>query len=287
MLASVFNVIGAVVSTKVAKTVGNGVIATPHGHDGLLVVFAALVGAIAWNLITWKVGLPSSSTHALIGGLVGAALVASVSVHWSELIERVIVPLIATPLIGLVGGYLAMVAILWTIRQWTPAKVNRRFRWTQRLSAAAMAFGHGTHDAQKTMGVVTLALLVTGHVRSFSVPVWVVLSAAAAMGVGTVFGGWRIINTVGKRITPLDPPRGFAAESAASAVLLVSAYAFAAPVSSTYLITSSVMGVGATRRLSSVRWLLARSVLIAWGLTLPGAAAVASVAYVAVRAVTG
>lgn len=272
-MAAVLNVVGALISTKVAKTVGGGIITTPHGNSGLVVVFAALVGAIAWNLFTWRLGLPSSSTHALIGGLVGAAIGSAGSVKWHGLVDKVVIPMAASPVIGLILGYIVMVAILWLFRWARPAAVNHGFKRAQILSTAAMSYSHGTQDAQKTMGVITLALLTTGHLSHFNVPLWVILSAAGAMGLGTVAGGWRIIRTVGSRITPLDPPRGFAAQASASAVLLVSAYGYAMPVSSTHVITSSVMGVGATRRLTSVRWGVAREVILAWVMTIPGAGA--------------
>jgi PiT family inorganic phosphate transporter len=282
-MAAGFNVVGALVSTKVAQTVGDGIITTPNGNSGLVVVFAALLGAIAWNLVTWRVGLPSSSTHALIGGLVGAAIASAGTVKWHGLTDKVVIPMAASPIIGLTLGYVTMLAILWAFRAVRPSRVNDRFRFAQRLSTAAMAYSHGTQDAQKTMGVITLALVITGHLHRFHVPLWVIFAAAAAMGLGTFAGGWRIIRTVGSRITPLDPPRGFAAETSAATILLVSAYAFALPVSSTHVVTSSVMGAGATRRLSSVRWGLAREVVLAWILTIPGSAASAALAYLVVH----
>jgi PiT family inorganic phosphate transporter len=271
----------------VAATVGSGIIGTPQGDHGLVVIFAALIGAIAWNLATWRLGLPSSSTHALIGGLVGAGIASAGSVKWSVLVHKVIIPMGASPLIGVALGYATMLAILWAFRRGRPRVVNHRFRRAQTLSTAAMSFSHGTQDAQKTMGVITLALLTTGHLRAFHVPLWVILACAATMGLGTAAGGRRIIRTVGSRITPLDPPRGFAAQSSASAVLLVAAYAYAMPVSSTQVITSSVMGAGATRRMSSVRWGVAREVVLAWILTIPGAALAAALAYLAVHGITG
>jgi PiT family inorganic phosphate transporter len=286
MMAAVLNVVGALVSTKVAATIGSGIVSTPKGNLGLVLVFSALVGAISWNLITWRLRLPSSSTHALIGGLVGATLAASGTVRWSTLYDKVVLPMVASPVIGAVLGFLFTAAIVWTFRGFRRTPVNRGFRRAQIVSTAAMAYSHGTQDAQKTMGVITLALVVTGHLKHFHVPVWVILASAAAMGLGTLVGGWRIIGTIGSRITPLDPPRGFAAQSTASAVLLVSAYAYAMPVSSTHVITSSVMGAGATRRLSSVRWGVARQVVTAWVLTIPGAAAVAALVFVVARAVT-
>jgi len=277
--AAGLNVIGALVSTKVATTVGNGIIGTPHGSAALTIVFAALAGGIFWNLFTWRLGLPSSSTHALIGGLVGAAIGSAGTVKWDGLLSKVVVPMAISPLIGFGLGYLTVIVILWLFRRFRPDPVNRGFRHAQFLSTAAMSYSHGTQDAQKTMGVITLALLASGHLSRFHVPVWVILAAAATMGVGTVAGGWRIIRTLGSRITPLDPPRGFAAQASASAVLLVSAYGYALPVSSTHVITSSVMGAGATRRLRAVRWGVAREVVLAWVLTIPGAGASAWIVY--------
>lgn len=282
-LAAVLNVVGALISTKVAKTIGSGIIGTPSGHEGLVIVFAGLLGAIAWNLITWRLRLPSSSTHALIGGLVGAGLVSAGTVHWTVLWEKVVLPMIASPLIGITVGFGLMVAILWIFRRFRPGPLNRGFRGAEVLSTAAMAYSHGTQDAQKTMGVIALALYVTGHVKTFYVPLWVILAAAAAMGIGTLSGGWRIIGTIGSRITPLDPPRAFAAQSTASALLLVSAYSYAMPVSSTHVITSTVMGAGATRRVSAVRWGVARQVVAAWILTIPGSGAVAALMWLVVH----
>jgi phosphate/sulfate permease len=278
-IAALMNVVGALISTKVAATVAKGIIAAPNGTNGLVIVFAALIGGIAWNLITWRVGLPSSSTHALIGGLVGAALGSASPVIWHGLLDKVVVPMAASPAIGLVVGYLLMVAILWAVRGVRPSLVGRWFRKGEIASTSAMAFSHGTQDAQKTMGLITLALVVTGHQHGFHVPLWVILAAACAMGAGTLAGGWRIISTVGNRITPLDAPRAFAAQTSAAAVLLVSAYAYAMPVSSTHVMTSAIMGSGATRRASAVRWGVAQQVVLAWVLTIPGAAICAWIAY--------
>ena len=278
-LAAVMNVVGAVVSTKVAATVGAGIIATPVGSDGLVVVFSALLGAIAWNLLTWYFGLPSSSSHALIGGLVGAAIAASQTVQWSGVLDKVVVPMVLSPLIGFALAYLAMVGLLWAFRRAQPARANRGFRHAQIGSAALMAFGHGTQDAQKTMGVITLALVTSGHLASFRVPLWVVIASAAAISAGTYAGGWRIMRTMGRRIIHLTPADGVAAQTVASTVMLGTAYVYAVPVSTTHVITSSVMGVGATRRLSAVRWGVARSIGAAWVFTIPAAAAVAALVY--------
>jgi phosphate/sulfate permease len=278
-IAAGFNIIGALVSTKVAATVGSGIINQPTSAGGLVVVFAALIGAIAWNLITWWFGIPSSSTHALIGGLIGAAIGAADTVKWSGVIDKVVIPMAVSPVVGFLLAYLMMVGIMHVFQQTRASTVNRRFRHGEILSTCAMAFSHGTQDAQKTMGVIALALVVTGHLHGFSVPVWVILVSATAMGIGTLAGGWRVIRTLGNRITTLDPPRAFAAQSAASAVLLVSAYAYAMPISSTHLITSSVMGVGASRRTTAVRWGVGRQVVLTWILTLPGAGVTAWATY--------
>ena len=282
-LAAGANVVGALISTKVAATVGTGIISTPIGTDGLVLVFAGLIGGIAWNLFTWRAGLPSSSTHALIGGLVGAALGASSPVLWRGLVDKVVIPMAASPVIGFLLGYLLMTAILWAFRRIRPTLVNREFKHGQIVSTTAMAFSHGTQDAQKTMGVITLALVVTAHLSGFAVPLWVIFACAGAMGLGTLAGGWRVIRTLGSRITPLDPPRAFAAQSAASTVLLVSAYAYAMPVSSTHVMTSSIMGVGATRRFTAVRWSVAQQVVFAWIFTIPGAALTAYVTFLIVH----
>jgi PiT family inorganic phosphate transporter len=286
-MAAALNVVGALISTKVAVTVGSGIIATPTGTHGLVVVFAALIGAIAWNLSTWWFGLPSSSTHALIGGLIGAALASSGTVNWSGVVDKVILPMALSLLIGLGLAFALMLSILWAFHRARPQKVDGFFRRTQTVSTGAMAFSHGTQDAQKTMGVIALALVVTGHLQGFSIPLWVIFASAVAMGLGTLSGGWRVIRTLGNRITRLDSPRAFAAQTSASTVLLVSAYAYAIPISSTHLMTSSIMGVGATRRVSAVRWGVARQVVMAWVLTIPGAAMTAALIWVIAHAIVG
>ncbi len=284
-LAAVMNVVGAVVSTKVAKTVGSGIIEAPKGGHGLVVVFAALAGAITWNLVTWYFGLPSSSSHALIGGLIGAAIASSGTVKWRGVYEKVVIPMVLSPLIGFVLAFLFMLAVLWLFRRGRPSPLNKGFRIAQVFSAAAMAYGHGLQDAQKTMGVITLALFTTGRISSFAVPLWVIVSAAVAISLGTYSGGWRIMRTLGRRVIELTPAGGFSAQTVASSVLYTTAYVFAVPVSTTHVITSSVMGVGATKRLSAVRWGVAGNIVTAWVLTIPAAAAVAAVVYYVARAV--
>jgi PiT family inorganic phosphate transporter len=282
-LAAVMNLVGAVISTKVAATVGAGIIDPPTGSGGLQVVFAALIGAIVWNLITWWLGLPSSSSHALIGGLVGAALASAGTVQWNGVIQKVLIPMVVSPVVGFLLAALLMIALLWIFRRGRPARLYRGFRHAQTVSAAAMALGHGLQDAQKTMGVIVLALVVGGYHQGFQIPWWVVLLSAGALSAGTYAGGWRIMRTLGRRIIDLDPPRGFAAEATASAVLYTTAFAFAAPISTTQTITSSILGVGATKRLSAVRWGVAGNIVIAWVLTIPMAALAAALAFWALR----
>jgi phosphate/sulfate permease len=278
-LAAVMNLFGALISTSVAATVGSGIIDPPSGPDGLQVVFAALVGAITWNLITWYFGLPSSSSHALIGGLVGAALAAQESVQWLGIVDKVVIPMILSPLVGFLLAYLLMLAILWSFRRRNAHRTERGFRRAQIVSSAAMAFGHGTQDAQKTMGIITLALVTSGHLSSFEVPLWVILASALAISAGTYAGGFRIIRTMGRRIIQLTPAGGFAAQTTASSVMIATATVLAVPVSTTHVTTASVMGSGATRRLSAVRWGVAGNIMVAWVLTLPAAGFVAAVAY--------
>jgi len=250
----------------------------------MVIVMAGLVGAITWNLITWYFGLPSSSSHALIGGLVGSALTAGVFVNWATVVEKVVIPMVLSPLVAFSLGFGMMLLIMWLFRNQAPAKVGRGFRLAQSVSAAAMALGHGLQDAQKTMGVIFLALLTGGYVaKEDPLPLWVIIAAATAISLGTYSGGWRIMRTLGRRIIHLDPPQGFAAESVAASVLYTTAYVFEAPISTTHTITSAVMGVGATKRFSAVRWGVARSILTAWILTFPAAGAVAALTYVILK----
>lgn len=284
LMAAVMNLVGALAFTGVAKFIGGGVITSPSGTRGLVVVFSALIGAISWNLLTWYFGLPSSSSHALIGGLVGAALASAGTVQWSKILDKVVVPMVFSPLLGLVLGYLLMLAILWVFRRGSPRRVGKGFRLGQVVSGAAMALGHGTQDAQKTMGVITLALVVSGHLDAGAgIPLWVVLTAATAISLGTASGGLRIMRTLGRGVIQLDPPGGFAAQTVASSLLFATSSS-GLPVSTTHVITSSVMGVGATRRFSAVRWGVARTIGAAWVLTIPMAALVAGLFYLAAAA---
>jgi inorganic phosphate transporter, PiT family len=287
VMAAVMNLFGAFLGTEVATTVGSGIIEPPQGPAGLLVVLAALIGAIIWNLITWRLGLPSSSSHALIGGLVGAALASSGGVHWDGVLDKVVIPMVLSPVVGFALAAVVMLAILWLFRRGRPEPLQRGFRHAQTVSAAAMALGHGLQDAQKTMGVIVLALVVGGYHQGFEIPWWVVLVSAGALSAGTYAGGWRIMRTLGRRIIALDPPRGFAAEVTASTILYTTAFVFAAPISTTQTITASILGVGATRRLSAVRWGVAGNIAIAWVLTLPMAALAAALAFWALRPLAG
>ena len=286
-MAAVFNLVGSFLGAKVAKTVGSGIIELPDGKASLVVVFAALIGAIAWNLLTWYFGLPSSSSHALIGGLVGAALASSSSVLWHGIVDKVIIPMVVSPFVGLVLGYLVMVAILWIFRNTAPGRVSRGFRAAQSVSAAAMSLGHGMQDAAKTMGVIVLALTVGGYHEGDSIPIWVFFLTAAVLAAGTYSGGWRIMRTLGRRIIERDPPHGFAAEATASSVLFVAAIGYGAPISTTHTITSAIMGVGATKRLSAVRWGVAGNIIGAWIFTMPGAGLVAAAVYAVAHLLIG
>ena len=280
VMAAVMNFLGAFLGQQVAHTVSDTIVPGGSATRGLVIVLAGLLGAIAWNLITWAYGLPSSSSQALIGGLVGAALASGSLVHWGVIIDKVLIPMLLSPLVGFVLAFAFMLAIMWTFRRANPHRTNQGFRLAQTASAAAMALGHGLQDAQKTMGVIFLALLTGGFVSADeALPVWVIAASAGAISLGTYSGGWRIMRTLGRRIIHLDPPRGFAAESVAASVLYTTAFVFQAPVSTTHIITTSVMGVGATKRFSAVRWGVVRSILVAWILTLPASAALAAAAY--------
>ena len=273
LFAAVLNFAGAFVSIEVAATVATGVV-VPDVIT-LDVVLAGLVGAIAWDLITWYLGLPTSSSHALIGGIAGSALAANGLdvVQWGGLVDRVLVPSLLAPVFGVIGAFSLMVVILWVIRNQAPGLVNRIFRRLQVVSAGFVAFTHGTNDAQKTMGIIALALVATGHLSAeeFEVPFWVIVSAAAAMAAGTYAGGWRIIRTLGQRVAKIEPPQGFAAETATATILWFTG-TVGFPVSTTHTISGSVLGAGAVRGLHAVRWGVAGNILVAWLLTLPMAA---------------
>lgn len=281
IMAAVFNLVGALLGTHVATTIAEEIISISDvsAHEGLIIVLSALIGAITWNLITWWLGLPSSSTHALIGGLAGVGVASSVTVYWGAIVKKVVIPMVLSPVVGFAAAFAVMVGLLWLVRRASPAPAQRKFRIAQTASAAAMALGHGLQDAQKTMGVIVLALVAGGFHEGGSIPLWVKLSAAAAISAGTYAGGWRIMRTLGRKIIELDPARGFVAESVSAIVLYLNAYLLHAPVSTTHTITSAIMGVGATKRLSAVRWGVAKNIGLAWVLTIPAAAAVGAIVY--------
>ncbi|KRE60083.1 inorganic phosphate transporter [Nostocoides sp. Soil756] len=279
-LGAVMNLLGAFAGMRVAETIGSDIVEVPTGPTGIVLCIGALVGATGWNLLTWWWGLPSSSTHALVGGLGGAALAAGASVQWASIRDKVAIPMVVSPVVGIVGGFLVMTAILWIFRRAAPGPTARGFRYAQTVSAAAMAFGHGMQDASKTAGVVALALVAGGHQRAedTSVPLWVVALSAVVLSLGSAAGGWRIMRTLGRGLIPLDPPQGFAAEATAASVLYV-ATATGAPISTTHAITAAITGVGATRSTKAVRWGVARSIVLAWVLTFPGAGLAAALVY--------
>ena len=281
IMAASLNLIGALLYTGVAKTVGEGLVDTDLVT--LELVLAALLGAVTWNFITWYFGIPSSSSHALFGGLIGA-MIAAVGVEgvlWDGVFEKVIVPMVGSPLIGFVCAWILMTALTWLVRKWPPAPVNRWFRALQPISAGFMAFSHGGNDAQKTMGIITLALYASGEIETFTIPSWVKVACALAMAAGTYSGGWRIIHTLGSKVIKLDPIHGFAAETSAASVIQLATH-FGIPVSTTHTITAAIMGVGSTQRLSAVRWGVAGNIVTAWVLTLPAAGLIAGLCYLVI-----
>jgi len=284
LMAAGLNLLGALVSTSVAKTVGEGIVDT--NLVTLQVVSAALVGAVVWNLVTWRFGIPSSSSHALFGGLIGA-MIASAGVDgviWSGVFEKIILPMIGSPVLGFVGAWVLMTGLIWLVRKRQQGPVNTWFRRLQPISAGFMAFSHGANDAQKTMGVIALALFASGEIETFTIPLWVKISCALAMALGTYSGGWRIIHTLGSKVIKLDPIHGFAAETAAASVIQLATH-FGVPVSTTHTITAAIMGVGSTQRLSAVRWGVAGNIVTAWILTLPAAGLVGAAVYLAGEAI--
>ena len=278
IMAAGLNFAGAMISTKVASTIGKGIVDPVNVTQ--MVVLAGIVGAIIWDLITWYYGLPSSSSHAIIGGLMGAVIAhaGTVALHWKGL-EKIVLALILSPFIGTTLGFFFMVAMMWCFRNKSPHILNKRFRRMQILSAAVMAFSHGTADAQKSMGVITLALVSYGYLQTFLVPTWVMIACATAMALGTAAGGWRIIKTVGRDFVKLQPVHGFCVETASAGVIL-GASAFGLPTSTTHVITSAILGVGLSKRMSAVNWVIAYRILGAWVLTIPASGVVAYVTYI-------
>ena len=268
--AALLNLGGALLGTEVAKTLGSGIVLPEVVEGSHVLVLAALVGAISWNCITWYFGIPSSSSHALIGGLIGAAVadVGFDALNIQGIVDKVLIPLVGSPLAGFAVGFASMWIIYWICGHIHRRKVNAAFRRLQLLSAAFMATSHGLNDAQKTMGIIALALYIFGKSDSLEVPLWVKLGCAGAMALGTAVGGWKIVRTMGHRIFKLEPVHGFAAESSA-AMVITGASLLGAPVSTTHTITACIFGVGSTKRLSAVRWNVAGDLITAWILTLP------------------
>jgi inorganic phosphate transporter, PiT family len=283
-IAAVANLAGAFVTTAVAKTVGKGIIDSRLATEKT--VLAAVGGAIVWNLVTWWLGLPSSSSHALIGGLVGAALVQSgeKGVEWHGIAHKVVIPALWAPTLAFVGAFALLLAIYWLFQWLTPGVANRSFRLGQLASGTWVAFTHGANDAQKTMGVIALALYAHGSISSFYIPTWVKVAAGLAIGAGTYVGGWRIMRTLGQRVFQMDPPAGFAAQATAGAVIYASTK-YGYPLSTTHVVSGAVIGAGATKRLSAVRWGVAGNILVAWVLTIPAAALVAAAVWYPVNGI--
>ena len=284
LMAATFNFVGAFAGTAVAKTIGAGLV--NETTTSQTIVVAALTGAIAWNLLTWRLGIPSSSSHALIGALLGATIVAAGTgaVKWDGVVGKVLVPLVSSPLLGFVIAFFLMIALYWIFRRARRRPMTNGFRRLQVLSAGYMAFSHGSNDAQKTMGIVTLALFSAGVIPTVDVPAWVIVMAASAISLGTAVGGWRIMRTMGRRVVELEPIHGFAAETTAATVLLATAH-FGMPVSTTHVISSAIMGVGSSKGPRGVRWGVARTILIAWVVTLPATALAGALAWSAFAAV--
>lgn len=277
LMAAGLNFVGAMISTKVAATIGKGIVDPSNVTQ--MVVLAGIIGAIIWDLITWYYGLPSSSSHAIIGGIMGAVIAhAGVSALHGAGLKKIILALVLSPIIGIAIGFIFMVIMMWSFRNKSPHGLNKVFRKLQIASAAIMAFSHGTADAQKSMGVITLALVSYGYIATFHVPPWVMVTCALAMALGTAVGGWRIIKTVGHDFVKLQPVHGFCVETASAGVIL-GASAIGMPTSTTHVITSSILGVGLSKRISAVNWQIAYRIVWAWVLTIPASAAVSFVTY--------
>ena len=285
MFGASLEFIGALTGTHVAKTIGAGIV---NGEMvTLTVIFCALLSAVIWNLFTWWLGLPSSSSHALIGGLLGAAIIKAGpgAVHFDTLIEKVIIPMFTSPVLGFITGFLLMLLLAWIIIicKFTPEGVNKKFRKFQLISSGLMALSHGSNDAQKTMGIITLALLSGGVLSKgangdFEIPVYVIIVCALTMAAGTMNGGWKIIKTMGHKIIKLKPIHGFAAETSAAGLILLASH-FGIPLSTTHVISTSIMGVGSTFHAHAVKWRIVGNIVIAWVLTIPACMIISSIIY--------
>src|SRR5687768_1376131 len=278
LMATAFNFIGAFAGTAVAKTIGSGLVEETTSTQG--VIAAALIGAIVWNLLTWYFGLPSSSSHALIGGLFGATLISAGTGAFKiqGILEKVLFPMVASPLIGFLAAFALIITLFWVFFRAPRRPMATAFRRLQIVSAGFMAFSHGSNDAQKTMGIITLALFSGGLLSTVEVPWWVIVVAATAISLGTAVGGWRIMHTMGHRVVKLEPVHGFAAETTAATVIITAAH-FGMPVSTTHVISSAIMGVGASGGVRKVRWGVARNILVAWIITIPAAGGVAALSW--------
>ena len=278
IMAAVLNFLGAIYSTGVAKTIGGDIVASAEMVDEHIII-AALMGSIVWNLFTWYVAMPSSSSPALVGGIIGAVLVSTGSTGLNFIgIGKIVLSLITSPLLAIFSGFIVMTVLFLLFGQFAPSALNGRFKKMQILSAAAMAFSHGSNDAQKSMGIITLALLSGGYLSSFEVPDYVKFLCAAAMACGTALGGWRIIRTIGGKIFKLEPISGFAADLNSS-IVIFSATLLHLPVSTTHVVSGSIMGVGTAKRIRAVRWGVAQQMLVAWVLTIPCTAVMGALAY--------
>jgi PiT family inorganic phosphate transporter len=277
IMAAGLNFVGALVSTHVATMVGKGIV--DPGYVSQTVVLSALLGAIFWDLVTWHYGIPSSSSHAIIGGIIGAVIASrGLGVLKWDGISKIVAAIVISPVGGTIIAFLIMVVIFWAFKGFHPSTLNRGFRKLQIVSAAFMAFSHGSNDAQKSMGVITMALVSYGAIRTFYIPVWVILSCAAAMALGTAVGGWRIIKTVGSDFVKLQPVHGFCAETSSAGVILT-ASAMGIPISTTHVITSAILGVGLSQGRRKVNWIVGARIVWAWVLTIPASAATSYVAY--------
>ncbi|MBT0652184.1 inorganic phosphate transporter [Geomobilimonas luticola] len=285
IMAAGLNFAGAMISTKVAATIGKGIVDANNVTQ--MVVLAGVVGAIIWDLITWYYGLPSSSSHAIIGGIMGAVIAhaGTAALHWAGL-QKILLALVISPILGTIIGYIFMLLMMQIFRNSSPYGLNKGFRKLQIVSAGFMAFSHGTADAQKSMGVITMALVSYGMLPSFDVPTWVKIACAVAMALGTAAGGWRIIKTVGHDFVKLQPVHGFCVETASAGVIL-GASALGMPTSTTHVITSSILGVGLSKRITAVNWNVAYRILWAWILTIPASALVAYMTYMVMSPTLG
>lgn len=278
IMAATLNFAGAMISTGVAKTIGGDLVLNPS-QISLEIIVAALIGSIIWNITTWYYRIPSSSSHSLVGGVIGAV---SISVGPAALditgISKIIMSLILSPIVALATGYFVMIGLLWIFRNFSPITLNRQFRKMQLVSASLMAFSHGSNDAQKAMGIIALALLSGGYIETMEIPIWVKIACATSMALGTSAGGWRIISTMGTKIFKMESINGFAADLNSSIVIFTATFLHL-PVSTTHVVSGSIMGIGSAERVRAVHWGVARSMLLAWVITIPISACISAVIY--------